>query len=47
VTDQRGNLGHKHSGWSVQRGRKGIDAYFNTKAVYIGLERAGLISRPT
>lgn len=29
--------GHKQSGWGGERGRKGIEAYFNTKAVYIGL----------
>ncbi|MFE6921859.1 aldehyde dehydrogenase family protein [Nocardia sp. NPDC057663] len=27
--------GQKQSGWGGERGRKGIDAYFNTKAVYI------------
>jgi aldehyde dehydrogenase (NAD+) len=27
--------GHKQSGWGGERGKKGIDAYFNTKAVYI------------
>ncbi|MDH6243972.1 aldehyde dehydrogenase family protein [Mycobacterium sp. OTB74] len=27
--------GHKQSGWGGERGRKGIDEYFNTKAVYI------------
>ena len=27
--------GHKQSGWGGERGRKGIEAYFNTKAVYI------------
>ncbi len=29
--------GHKQSGWGGERGRKGIEAYFNTKAVYIGI----------
>jgi aldehyde dehydrogenase (NAD+) len=29
--------GHKHSGWGGERGRKGIEEYFNTKAVYISL----------
>ena len=27
--------GHKQSGWGGERGKKGIEAYFNTKAVYI------------
>ena len=27
--------GHKQSGWGGERGRKGIEEYFNTKAVYI------------
>ena len=27
--------GHKQSGWGGERGRKGLDAYFNTKSVYI------------
>ncbi len=27
--------GHKQSGWGGERGRKGIEQYFNTKAVYI------------
>ncbi|OBI16063.1 aldehyde dehydrogenase family protein [Mycobacterium sp. E2497] len=27
--------GHKESGWGAERGRKGLEAYFNTKAVYI------------
>ena len=31
--------GHKQSGWGGERGRKGIEEYFNTKAVYIGLAR--------
>ncbi|BBZ15806.1 aldehyde dehydrogenase family protein [Mycolicibacterium gadium] len=29
--------GHKQSGWGGERGRKGIEEYFNTKAVYISL----------
>jgi aldehyde dehydrogenase (NAD+) len=29
--------GHKQSGWGGERGRKGIEAYFNTKAVYVSL----------
>ena len=29
--------GHKQSGWGGERGRKGIEAYFNTKAVYVNL----------
>jgi acyl-CoA reductase-like NAD-dependent aldehyde dehydrogenase len=29
--------GHKQSGWGGERGRKGIEQYFNTKAVYISL----------
>lgn len=29
--------GHKQSGWGGERGRKGLEAYFNTKSVYIGL----------
>ncbi|MFD4459000.1 aldehyde dehydrogenase family protein [Nocardia sp. NPDC058480] len=29
--------GQKQSGWGGERGRKGIEAYFNTKAVYIGI----------
>ena len=29
--------GHKQSGWGGERGRKGIEEYFNTKAVYVGL----------
>ena len=28
--------GHKQSGWGGERGRKGIEAYFNLKSVYIG-----------
>ncbi|MET9491194.1 aldehyde dehydrogenase family protein [Nocardia sp. NPDC006630] len=28
--------GHKQSGWGGERGKKGIESYFNTKAVYIG-----------
>ena len=27
--------GHKQSGWGGERGKKGIEEYFNTKAVYI------------
>ncbi len=29
--------GHKQSGWGGERGKKGLEAYFNTKSVYIGL----------
>lgn len=29
--------GHKQSGWGGERGRKGIEEYFNTKAVYVSL----------
>ena len=29
--------GHKQSGWGGERGRKGIEEYFNTKSVYISL----------
>jgi len=29
--------GHKQSGWGGERGRKGIEEYFNTKAVYISI----------
>ncbi|OBK87353.1 aldehyde dehydrogenase family protein [Mycolicibacter sinensis] len=29
--------GHKQSGWGGERGRKGLEAYFNTKSVYISL----------
>jgi aldehyde dehydrogenase (NAD+) len=29
--------GHKRSGWGGERGKKGIEAYFNTKAVYVSL----------
>ena len=29
--------GHKQSGWGGERGKKGIEAYFNTKAVYVNL----------
>lgn len=28
--------GHKQSGWGGERGKKGLEAYFNTKSVYIG-----------
>ena len=28
--------GHKQSGWGGERGKKGIEAYFNLKSVYIG-----------
>ncbi|WP_327097710.1 aldehyde dehydrogenase family protein [Nocardia vinacea] len=28
--------GHKQSGWGGERGKKGIESYFNTKSVYIG-----------
>ena len=27
--------GHKQSGWGGERGWKGIESYFNTKAVYV------------
>jgi aldehyde dehydrogenase (NAD+) len=29
--------GHKQSGWGGERGKKGLEAYFNTKSVYIGI----------
>jgi aldehyde dehydrogenase (NAD+) len=29
--------GHKQSGWGGERGKKGIEAYFNTKAVYVSM----------
>lgn len=29
--------GHKQSGWGGERGKKGLEAYFNTKSVYISL----------
>jgi acyl-CoA reductase-like NAD-dependent aldehyde dehydrogenase len=29
--------GHKQSGRGGERGRKGIEQYFNTKAVYVSL----------
>lgn len=29
--------GHKQSGWGGERGRKGIEEYFNTKSVYVSL----------
>jgi len=29
--------GHKQSGWGAERGWKGIEQYFNTKAVYVSL----------
>ncbi len=28
--------GHKQSGWGGERGKKGLEAYFNIKSVYIG-----------
>lgn len=30
--------GHKQSGWGGERGRKGIEQYFNTKAVYVATD---------
>ena len=29
--------GYKQSGWGQERGWKGLEAYFNTKSVYVGL----------
>jgi aldehyde dehydrogenase (NAD+) len=29
--------GHKQSGWGGERGKKGIEEFFNTKSVYISL----------